>query len=467
MKSLLLPVAVSVLLLGCSGSDPLGVLAGRSTSPSRPTATTIQAVSTPAPVSESVEPSMGEELGFEECIDLSLRRNPRTRAAYLAAQAAATDVGLAKGAFLPTAELGLDTALSGTPGSVMGGDPGVGASLGFSLRYLLFDGGVRRGRLEGARANLQAADFRHQTVLLDVAMDVEEAWFSLQGALWYQTAAEEIIRQAQYQFELAEARHSVGLARKYDVVQATAKLAEAELLRTTASSQVRQGRGALAKALGLDVRTELKLKGLPEDQAAVPPGDIDLLIAEALSHRPEIGEAQSRIEAALADARIARAGHAPAISVSASVSQGFDTRSDPATPWQVGAGISLPLFSGFEPTYGLSRALFNERKARAELALEVTDIQFEVWAAHSTVQEAVETVAANRKVVAAAQEAVALAEENYKHGLGTIGEVFDAQAARATARLELVRARVVGFLALARLERAVGRILAGPGGGTR
>lgn len=467
MRIPLLPVVVGLLLTACSGSDPLGAFAGRQGSPEKPAATTIRAVPMPAPLPESEVPSADDEMGFEECIDLSLRRNPRTRAAYLAAQGAAADVGLAQGAFLPTAELGLDTGLSGSPGSAMSMDPGIGASLGFSLRYLLFDGGARRGRLEGARANLQAADFRHQTVLLDVAMDVEEAWFSLQGALWYQAAAEEIIRQAQYQFELAQARHSVGLARRYDVVQATAKLAEAELLRTVAGSQVRQGHGTLARALGLDVRTELKLKGLPEDQAVVPPGDIDLLISEALSHRPEIGEAQSHIEMALADARIARAGHAPAISVSASVSRSYDTRTDPATPWQVGAGISLPLFSGFAPTYGLSRALFDERRARAELAREVTDVQFEVWAAHTTVQEAVETVAANRKVVAAAQEVVSLAEENYKNGLGAIGEVFDAQAARATARLELVRARVVGFLALARLERAVGRILAGPGGDTR
>ena len=105
--------------------------------------------------------------------------------------------------------------------------------------------------------------------------------------------------------------------------------------------------------------------------------------------------------------------------------------------------------------------MHEEEQARSNLAGMVNDIQFEVWAAHSVAQESREQVTALEKLVAAAEESRKLAEDNYSSGTGTILEVFEAQAGLASARLNLVQARLDWYLSVARLEKAVGYSVAG------
>lgn len=414
-------------------------------------------------------------LSLAECVDHALEHNPRTRAAYLASRSAGADVAVAKGAYLPTANLGVDVGASGVLGSDSPtAEPGLGTTARLGVSYLIFDG-TRAGTLDGARARLDAAEFRHRGVLLDVALDVEEAWLGLQGALWTREAVDEIIAQADYQHRLAAARHEVGLVRRFDVVQARATLREVEVQRTTAANQVTRARGDLGRAMGLDVRDAPEIVPIPEATAfeALPP--VDRLIEDALAHRPELGEARAAVTEALAATRVARAGHLPSIKADASLALGYDTRSDVAAPWAAGVGLTLPLFQGMRTTNTVRGAQFDEDRARTELAGAVTDIQFEVWAAHTAALDAAAMVEAMAALAEAAGEAVAVAEADYKAGTGTIGEVIDAQARRATARLGLLQARLDRVLAVSRVQRAVGRVLTvearstneTDGGGTR
>jgi outer membrane protein len=428
-----------------------------------PTQSTLPVTAPALPASTLQPPALpASSLSLARCIERALENNPTTRAAWLAAQSAAASVGERRAAWLPTASLDVDARLSGDPVSDMGGDAGAGLSARLSLGYLLFDGGARTGRVDEAVARLEAADFRHQAALLDVALAVEEAYYDLQGALWYAGVVDELIRQADYQHQLAAARFEVGLARRYDVAQAKARLAEAELLRTSATAAARRATGALARAMGLDARTELAVEPLPEGDLRGSLADIDSLMEQAVAQRPELGTARAKVKEALAAPRIARAGHFPTVSADAGVGAGTDSRTGETVPWSAGVGLSMPLFSGFETTYAVRRARYDEKQARVELEGLVTDIQFEVWSAYTRVEEAGETVAAAGTVVTAAREAVALAEESYKTGTGSIGDLLDAQAGLVSARLQEVGARIDWYGGLARLHRAVGESLSLP-----
>ena len=113
-------------------------------------------------------------LTLSACIDHALEHNPKTRAAYLAARSSKETVAVAEGAYLPTADLGIDGTTSGALGSdAPTAEPGFGATARLTLSYLIFDG-TRRGSLDGARARLEMALLQERSVLLDVALDVEE-----------------------------------------------------------------------------------------------------------------------------------------------------------------------------------------------------------------------------------------------------------------------------------------------------
>jgi outer membrane protein len=396
-------------------------------------------------------------LTLADCVRVALESNPRTRSAWLAAQGAAANVGVRKSANYPVVSVSGSSSVSDM-GNLERRENAIGWGLSgrFSVGYLLFDGGAREGQLEGALADLRAADFRHQTVLLDVAFAVQEAWYVLQGALWYEDAVIDLLAQAEAQLRLARARFEVGLGRKYDVAQAEAKLAEVQRLEVVARSQIRQSRGQLARAMGLDIRTQVPVVKTPAIEVTGDLGNVDLFMDRALKLRPELGEAKARVESALADSIIADSGRYPSITVDGGVGAGYDTRSNVSIPWSAGIGVTMPLFDGHEVHYERRRADYAEKQAREELRDEVDQVQFEVWAAHVQAGNARAGIVATHKVLEAAEASVSLAEGNYQQGLGTIVEVFIAQAELADARLNLVQARLDWFLGVARLERAVG-----------
>ena len=118
-------------------------------------------------------------LSLAECIHIALARNPQTAVSWQTAHAAAADVGHAKGEYLPA--IGFNSRATRSDPAELENEPqsaGAGAMGGtndpgpqnryeatFGLRYLLFDGGGRKARLEGADADLLAANFRHNAVL--------------------------------------------------------------------------------------------------------------------------------------------------------------------------------------------------------------------------------------------------------------------------------------------------------------
>jgi len=408
------------------------------------------------------------ELGLKECIDLALRNNPATRSARYGRLAAEANVGASRSAYYPSANATAEAGLSGNLGTsepAMGpsGGSATGTSVGggFSLSYLLFDGGARGARVDLAMAVADEAEMQVEVAALDVALEAEVAYYGLQGALWYLDAVEKIIRQSDSLRALAQARYEVGLARRLDMVQAEARLAEAELGRASAQRQVTESRGRLAKAVGLDVRTTLQVRTVAEGSEDTSLADIDWLIEMATARRPELRQAKSRVEQALAEVKLADAGHWPTVVANAGISSSWDSRGTGTSfPWSAGVGVTLPLFAGMDTTWQARRSRFDEKRACEELAGRVTEIQFEVWTARAEALEAAGTITAARKVVAAADEAVALAEESYKTGLSTMVEVFDAQGTRTSALLRLVQARVGWYVAFSRLERSVGAALA-------
>jgi outer membrane protein TolC len=406
-------------------------------------------------------------LSLQSCIEFALEHNPATRSAWLAGRSAEEDVGIQKASLYPSVSAGASLTTSGdlTSDSSRQQD-GTWVSAGFSVRYLLFDGGARRGRIHQAKARLEIAGLRHLSKVLDVALSVQEAYFAAQGALWFQQVVEQIIDQTRYQHQLASARYEVGLARRYDMIQAEARLAESEVNRSSAAGQVRESTGRLLKAMGMDPRTPVELLSLSDKPEALPLSDVDWFMEQAVAHRPELAEAKAVVQEALASVQVARSGHMPAVTADAYAGTSYNRELGSGVPWSAGVGVSIPLFSGFAPTHEIRKARFEEEKAREDLKGKVTDIQFEVWSAYQQVVVSRDSVLAADKLYGAAEEGVLLAEENYRNGMGTIVEVFDAQGVRAYAGLKRVEVRTEGLLAMARLERSVAAALGGAASGT-
>jgi len=331
---------------------------------------------------------------------------------------------------------------------------------GIDVGYLLFDGGARTARVEGAEAALFEAGFRHNTNLQDTALAVEASYYELLGAQWLLKVAEDTVTRTRYQMELARARYESGVVTRADVLRAETQHADAQLQHVQARNGVRISHGRLAHAMGVPVHSTFDVAELPDhiQQQELPL--VERLLDEAARQRPELEAALARIEANRAQVAEAQAAYWPTLSAEASAGR-RDTEFVPERDeWTVGLTVAFPLFDGSERRNRLARARADLGRAVADHADLLQGIELDVWTAYWRLTEAAEAVTAAATLTASARESARLAEGEYRSGVTSIIGLIDAQTAQTAAERRLVQARLDWYTAKARFEWAVGRSLA-------
>ena len=397
-----------------------------------------------------------------ECLRTALERNPRTRASWEAARAAAARVRENRAAYLPSVDLRSETARGRTVAldSEKEGNTRNTYAAGIDVSYLLFDGGARRARVEGAEAALLEADFRHNTTLQEIALEVEESYYERLGAQWLLKVAQATVKRTQYQLDLAQARREEGLVTRADVLRAETQRAEAELLLVQARNGTQISHGRLARAMGLAVHTPFEIAELPSEIGKEELPRIEQLLDEAAQQRPELRAALARIETVRTEVAGARAAWWPALRAGLSAGRRDTTFVPERDEWSAGLSVTYPLFAGFERTARSQRARADLARAMAEHAYLLQGIEFEVWTAYWRLIESTEAVEAAAKLTASANESARLAEGEYRNGVISIIGLIDAQTAQTEAERRLVQSRLDRYTAKAQFERAVGRALA-------
>ena len=460
---------VAVLLTaGCASVDPWNTT---DRIPSVPSAYYRPSANAPALRSEGfgrdkedvpAAPVKDGPLTLADCIRTALESNPRTRGSWQSARAAAARVGEERAAYLPTADLSAETARgkSVSLDSDKENRTRNSYAAGIDVSYLLFDGGARRARVEGAEAALLEADFRHNSTLQNIALAVEESYYELLGTQWLLKVAQDTVKRTQYQLDLARARHEAGVVTRADVLRSETQRADAELLIVQARNGVQIAHGRLARAMGLPVHRAFEIAELPADMQKGELPRVEQLLDEAARQRPELRSALARIEANRAEVTAGRAAYWPTLSAGASAGRKDTTFVPERDEWSVGLSLNFPLFGGFERGYRVQRAQADLARAMADHADLLQGIELEVWTAYWRLIESAEAVEAAAKLTASASESARLAEGEYKSGVVSVIGLIDAQTAQTEAERRLVQSRLDWYTAKAQFERAVGRILA-------
>ncbi len=469
-------LASLVLLTGCVGTPRVSGVPGASpapqvpwTPPARALERAGQAVDTSARA--AIPPDLAERihrLTLAEIVDIGLRNNASTRLAWANAQAAAAAYGSARGAWLPTVDGDVSAARIKTVASQ--GRTAVQQSVltpSATLSYLLFDFGGRSGRIEGARQQLLAAGFSHNAAIQDVVLQIQVAYFQYLATRSLLEAQRTTVAEARANLEAAEERRRVGVATIADVLQARTAASQAQLDLQTIEGNLQTTRGALALALGLPAN-------LPEDvdstAAEVPVAaladSVDGLIASALRGRPDLAAARSQAEAARAGIGEARANLLPSLNLSATAGRTYATTiPNGANSYNVGVGLSIPIFSGFSRQYDVRAAEFLAEAAAARSETIRQQVVFQVFSAYYALQTSTRRVRTSEDLLASAEQSSEAALARYKGGVGSILDLLAAQSALASARAQRVDARLAWSVSLAQLAHDAG-VLDPQGGST-
>src|SRR2546426_385020 len=163
-----------------------------------------------------------------------------------------------------------------------------------------------------------------------------------------------------------------------------------------------------------------------EAEEAIHSAELEPLIREAMTHRSDLKQRESALEAARKQVSLARGDHYPTIGLDATYILDRRNFSEFAekTDWTAQVFLSFPVFDGGRARANVATASSQLRQAgldRDELARQ---IRLDVQDARLTFQSDLAQVRTQQARVASADENFRLAQEEYRSGLATNLEVI-------------------------------------------
>src|SRR5437773_6026718 len=414
---------------------------------------------TPSPL----QPAPGGVLTLDECIAIALEAQPRIQATLADYAAARFRVNQSLAPLLPqlsglvsasrSESTSVTTTLAGRNiDSIQSRQFGDTFLAQVQLSQLLFDFGKTLAATDASRklAEVAVEDVELQRQL--IALAVKEAYTNTLFSQRLIRVQEQALERGELNLRSAKGFFDVGTRPKSDVARAEVDVANARVDLIRARNAYRSAIVALniAMAIGVDSPTKIV------DNLIYQPVSMDRLQlrGEALRQRPEYRQARLRAAAAEATERQTFRNFFPDISGSGTYG---GTQPQLNEAWTLGLTLSWSIFDGGSRIARYQEAKANVEGARARVKSTELDILQNVEQAEIAVEEAQERIQAAQALVASAQENFRLAQGRFDAGVGTILELTDAQLALTQAQNTEAQALADYRIALARLDRAVGR----------
>jgi multidrug efflux system outer membrane protein len=331
------------------------------------------------------------------------------------------------------------------------------SDIGVAVRYQFDWWGKQRAAVEGAVDLARAAAAERQAAALGLASAVAQAYFTWQSDAARVALQEQAVALRERLLAIAQARQAADLENSDAVIDARRRLAAQRESLTVASGAQRLGVVTLAALLGVDAGAlpPLTARALPRAEASLP----DDLGTNLLARRPDIQASRWRVEAALRDTDVARAGFYPDISLHAlaglsSVDIGKLLETGSRAP-QFGIALDLPLFDA-----GLRRARHGAALANLDLAIAAYDDAVvtaarQAGAAAAALAQAGAQRSERELQLSAARELAAAADARLQGSLAHAGPLVQARLAELDEQDQLQRVDLAAVLADVQLKQAL------------
>ncbi len=332
-------------------------------------------------------------------------------------------------------------------------------ALGGAVSYTIdYTGGIARSvEQRQALAEVQRSEV-NATYLTLTGSVVTQAMTaaSLQAQI---DAVSELLAEDQENLDLVRTAFQNGSVSRVDVLTAQSQLASDQTLLPPLRQQLSTARHALALLVGRPP-AEWQPPSLELTELTLPRRLPLSLPSELVHRRPDILAAEAQLHAATAAVGVATANLYPQITLTATggfqslPSEQLFSRSN--TAWTLISGVTAPLFNG-GTLHAERRAAVDELRASAARYQQVVLDSFgQVADLLDALTHDAELLAAQSNALVSSEASLELARESYREGNSGVLEVIDAQRARLTAQLGLLRAQAQQYLDTAQLLLALG-----------
>ena len=305
--------------------------------------------------------------------------------------------------------------------------------------------GKYRRATEAARAELAASEAGRDAIRASLIGDISRGYFALRALDRRLESVSRTLLGREKATELQKLRLDAGMVSEFEFRQVESEQRNTEALVPLIRQAIVRQEGALAVLLGRSPRAIFEgaiERGTPATPVVVevPAG----LPSELLLRRPDLRQAEARLQAANARIGVARAAYFPSVTLTGffggeSQSLG-DIFSSAARTWNLTGGLLQPLFAS-----GAIRGGVDLTNARTREAAEL--YQKAIATAFREVRDAIHNQTNARQALAAQQaregalaRTAELAKLRYDNGAVSLFEVLEAERQLIVARLDAIDA---------------------------
>ena len=305
--------------------------------------------------------------------------------------------------------------------------------------------GKYRRATEAARADLAATEAGRDAIRASLVAEVARGYFALRAIDASLETALRTLEGRRKSLELQGLRQEAGVVSELELRQVESDVAGAQALVPLLERRRTSLEGVLALLAGRSPRAvfEAKLdRGSPATPAAVevPAG----LPSELLLRRPDLREAEARLQAANARIGVARAAYFPSITLTGffgGESQSLsDLFSGPARTWSVAAGLLQPLYGAGQIAAGVDLADARTREAALGYQQAIANAFREVRDAIAAQGQTRDVLLAQRSREKSLARALELARLRYEGGTVSLFDVLETERLLLAVRLEAIDA---------------------------
>lgn len=423
-------------------------------------------------------------LTLEGAVDYAVAHYPALRSALERRAAAQAGIGLARTAYLPSANtlwqgnratrnniFGLLLPQSVVP-SISGpaltstSDRGVwGSAAGLLLSWEPFDFGYRSAEVDVAKANDQAVSAGVEISRLDVGAAATNAFLAVVTAQQQVRAAEADVDRRQVFGRVVHVLVNNQLRPGADASRSDAELAAARIALIRAQVQERVARAQLADLLGIPT-ANLALDMGPLSQ--IPPPSMR---GRNLASHPEATAQNARMQEAAAQVRVADRSYYPRFNLQGSISgrgtganldgsfaggtTGLDLQRE---NWAAGLSASFPVFDIFAMRARKQIAQADQRAESARYQQTLQDLSAQLAEAQAQLEGAIAIAQTTPAELQSARDSEAQARARYQAGLANIVEVTEAQSLLVRVESDNSVAKLNAWRSLAAVAVAQGDI---------
>ena len=333
--------------------------------------------------------------------------------------------------------------------------PLIGTESGVSLHQKIWDFRQTHHRIQSSQAWAHASELDQEVQRADVVLNTKVAFYTVLMQQQLLNQAEKAKQVHAKRLEQAEGLFRVGRLTSSEVTKVRIALDTTTLTVATAKHDVAKAKIELAHVIGVPMDTPYELAPV----LVVQPWDIplDRAIHDALASRHEIQSVAAREAAMKSSVLAAKRNAYPTIF--GRLEYRLEGRGASQPAFLVGVGIEGPIFDGFANVAKVKETRADLRRTGAELTSQKQQVAFEVRQAYLQRTLAVEHMRVTERTKRSAAANLRAVEEHHRLGRVSGVELAEAESLVASTTTKHMQSLYTYHIAMAQLERAVGKDL--------